>query len=1055
MQSFNARLAQRRFILRLVFVGALFCCSISSSVRTEARVPTSPGALPDQRWRLLGPFRGGWSEMVDGIANQPDVFMFGAAGGGVWRTENAGRTWTSLFDRGPAAPVGAIAIAPSDSRTIYIGTGQPEPRYDVLGGAGVFRSSDGGRTWASLGLARTRYIARIWVNPNDSKIVLVAAVGHFFGPNPERGVFRSTDGGATWSHVLAIDNATGAIDLTSDPNDPNVLFAAAWQARQYPWQSYFAPVSGPGSGLYTSVDGGKTWAKMRGTGWPPVTLGRISIAAARTARGLRLYAMVDANRAGGLYHSDDGGRSWTLVNPDVALSNYYASRITVAPNDPDTVYTVGQSIRRCGDGGKTCSIITGAPGGDDYHGVWINPMHPDHIATVSDQGTAISVDGGRSWSSWYNQPTGQFYRLAADNRFPYWIYAGQQDSGTAAIASRSDYGAIGPRNWHPVGGEERDVNIPDPADPSIVYNSGLGGDVTRYDDRTGQVGFIGPYAEPNYGRRQTLTKHHFPWITPMAISQRGPTTLYVGGEVLFASRDRGVHWATISPDLTGKMRGVHGCNAESVPLEKAKLCGYGSIWTIAPSARRADEIWVGTDDGLIQLTRDGGRHWNNVTPPAIPVWAKIASIDISQLRAGVAYVAVDNQRQDDFTPHLWKTRDYGATWQNAAGDLPHAGFAAVVRADPMQAGLLYAGTQTGVFVTFDDGRRWLPLGQNLPTACVTDLLVHAGDLIAATQGRAIWTLDDLAPLRELGTFARGRRGAYLFTPEPAYRVRPNNYRDTPLPADEPTGENPPPGAIIDYWLAGRAHAVRLEIRDAAGALVARLTSDPQPSINAALYFSKFWLHPDASLPRSAGMHRVSWNLRYARPRAITYDYSISAVPRSGAFVTPAGAFALPGGYQLALIVDGQVEHAPLIVRQDPRVSVARVDLRASLALSQRIAAGLARADSGYTESAAARKHLEIALGRTRSRAKHDLHLHVQRVLATLTSLLRAPTFEDISGVLASIESNLENSDLAPTETQRGTAAREIALVDRLSKNWLWLRDHDLPRLKTEFSAAGL
>ncbi|MEO8812621.1 MAG: hypothetical protein ABI376_06895, partial [Caulobacteraceae bacterium] len=522
--SFAARVFMRRRFCCLTAAVTALCFPLlpqPSRAATASGAPNPWGALG---WRLIGPFRGGWGEMVAGVAGAPDTFYFGAAGGGVWRTDNAGRTWSSLFDRGPTAPIGAIAVAPSDSNTVYVGAGQPEPRYDVAGGTGVYRTADGGRSWASLGLEKTRHIGRILVDPRDRDHVLVAAVGDFFGSGPDRGVFRSLDGGVTWARTLKVDDDTGAVDLVSDPKDPDVVFAATWQARQFPWQSYFTPVAGPGSGVYRSSDGGATWARLGGKGWPAGPLGRISLAATRTPAGLRLYAVISAAEVGGLYRSDDGGASWTRVNDEPAFTGYYASRVAVAPNDPDVVFLVGQSVRRCTDGGKTCEIVKGAPGGDDYHDVWIDPTRPGHMALASDQGVTISVDGGGTWSSWYNQPTGQFYHLATDDRFPYRIYSGQQDSGTVSILSRSDYGAIGVRDWNPVGGDERDYDIPDPDDPDIVYASGLGGKISRWDARTGQSANITPFPEPNYGERQTTTAHHFVWVTPMAVSRLGPTT---------------------------------------------------------------------------------------------------------------------------------------------------------------------------------------------------------------------------------------------------------------------------------------------------------------------------------------------------------------------------------------------------------------------------------------------------------------------------------------------------------------------------------------------------
>ncbi|MDQ2861320.1 MAG: hypothetical protein M3T55_11495 [Pseudomonadota bacterium] len=1018
------------------------------ALKTAALAPAS--RLADPPWRLVGPFRGGWGEMVAGVASRPDTFYFAAAGGGVWRSDNAGRTWTSLFDSGPTAPIGALAISASDPNTLYIGAGQPEPRYDVAGGTGVFRSTDGGRTWRALGLEKTRHIGRIWVDPRDADKVLVAAVGDFFGPSPERGVFRSTDGGATWSQPLKIDNATGAVDLAADPANPDVLFAATWQARQYPWQSYFTPIAGPGSGVYKSADGGASWMRLGGAGWPAGPLGRISLAATRTAGGLRLYAVVSAEAAGGLYRSDDGGASWALVNADPSFSNYYASRVTVAPNDPDVVWLVGQSIRRCDEGGKRCEIVKGAPGGDDYHDVWINPAHPDHMATASDQGVVVSVDAGRTWSSWYNQPTGQFYHLATDNRFPYRIYAGQQDSGTVGIASRSDQGAITERDWRPVGGDERDYDIPDPDDPDIVYGSGLGGRISRFDARTGQVANIAPFLEPNYGERQTLPAHHFVWVTPLAVSRAGPTTLYLGGEVVFASTDRGAHWRIASPDLTGKTPGAPRCGG-AVAVADAKACGYGGIWTLAPSPRHAGELWVGTDDGLIQFTRDGGAHWTDVTAPSVPVWAKIAAIDVSALQDGVAYAAVDNHRQADLAPRILATRDYGATWRDATGDLPTGHFVNVVRADPVKAGLLFAGTEVGAYVSLDDGAHWSPLQNNLPTASVNDLLIHGDDLIAATQGRALWVLDDLSVLRQADG-AIGRQAVRLFAPADAVRVRFNNNHDSPLPPEEPMGQNPPDGAIVDYWLGAPARgAVTLDIRDAAGALVQRLTSEAAPAPAAEAYFAKSWIRPAAPLSRAAGPHRAVWNLRYQRPAAIGYEYSIAAVPGRDTPVVPGGPYAPPGDYTVTLSVDGVTRRAPLKLEQDPRTQVPAADFQASLELSQTIAAGLDIARRGFGEMAAA--HAQLVALKSKP-ADPALIAQVSAMADKTAASERGAGFAAATETLGSIETDLESADLAPTQPQRDTVARTRTQIDALWKAWSATRDGDLATLNRALAAAG-
>lgn len=993
----------------------------------------NPSLYSGLHWRELGPFRAGWATVVEGIASKPDTFYFGAAGGGVWRTDDAGRTWRPLFQHGPAASIGALAIAPSNPNVIYIGTGQPEPRYDVAAGMGVFKSVDGGAHWMPLGLEKTRYIGRIWVDPKNPNVVLVGAQGHFFGPNAERGLYRSTDGGKTWSHVLKPGDWTGIVDIASDPKNPKILFASAWEAHEYPWLSYFKRATGPGSAIYKSVDGGATWQRLAGDGLPKEQLGRIGLAATHIAKGTRVYATVDSEKAPGLYRSDDGGLHWTRVNKEDAFTDWYFARIEAAPNNPDVVYTVGQSIRRCTNGGAACEIVKGAPGGDDYHHIWINPLHPDHLITGSDQGAVVSVNGGKSWSSWYNQPTGQFYHLAADNRFPYWIYSGQQDSGTVAIASRSDYGSLTFRDWHPVGGDERDYDVPDSTDPDIVYGSGLGGRVSKWDARTGQVEDVSPWPEENYGKRPTLTRYRYMWMTPLAASRTGPAAIYLGGQVLFRTQDRGHRWTVISGDLTGKTADAKNCNGD-VSRDEAKACGYGVISAIEPSPRHADEIWVGTDDGLIQLTRDGGKHWSDVTPQSIALWAKVRALDVSPLEDGVAYAAIDAHRIDDFQPHILKTRDYGKTWQAIESNLPRDHFAGVVRADPVKEGLLYAGTDNGVFVSLDDGAHWGPLQQNLPTAWVTDLLVHGNDLVVATEGRGIWVLDDLAPLREIVPGTAEER-MHLFKPASAWRVHADNNRDTPLPPETPAGENPPEGAILDYWLGAETKGpVTLEIRDARGNVVRRFSSAEAPKQpKAERYFAKDWTKPPEVLAAAPGMHRFVWNLRYERPAAIKYSYSIAAVWGRGTPIKPEGAFVLPGDYTVTLEADDTHATAPLHIAEDPRVKASLTDLKASLALSQKIADALVRARQGYGEIKAVHRALDM---RFPEKAKGG-----DAALRALADKLRkkpapgTPAFEAASAMLTGVENALESTDAAPVPAQQAFVAEALKKLDAAEHNW--------------------
>ncbi len=1028
---------------------ALVLAGLLAGAAAQAPAPNSD-LFGELHWRQLGPFRAGWATVVEGVPAKPNTFYLGAAGGGVWKTDDAGRTWNPLFQNGPAAAIGALAIAPSNPNVIYIGTGHPEPRYDVAAGLGVYKSTDGGAHWQSLGLANTRYVGRIWVDPKNPNIVLVGAQGHFFGPSADRGIYRSTDGGKTWSHVLKIGDWTGVADIASDPKNPDVMFAGAWDAHEYPWLSYFSPAIGPGSAIYKSADRGLTWHRLNGGGWPKMPVGRIGLAVTHIAKGTRIYASVDSKEAGGLYRSDDGGAHWALVNKSKAVANWYFSRLTVAPDNPDVVYEVGQSIRRCTNGGAKCEIFKGAPGGDDYHHIWINPLHPDHLITGSDQGAVVSVNGGQTWSSWYNQPTGQFYHLETDNRFPYWIYSGQQDSGTVAIASRSDYGQLTFRDWHPVGGQERDYDVPDSADPDIVYGSGLGGAVTKWNARTGLSEDVTPWPENNYGKRPTLTKYHYMWVTPLVASRTGTPSLYLGGPVVFRSQDQGKSWSVISGDLTGKLPDAKNCDGD-VSLAAAKPCGYGSISTIAPSPRNAQEIWVGTDSGLIQLTRDGGAHWNNITPPSIPMWAKVSTIDVSPLEDGVAYAAIDGHRIDDFQPHVLVTHDHGRTWRETNSGLPRDHFVSVVRADPVKAGLLYAGTDNGAFVSFDDGGNWQPLQLNLPSAWVTDLHVHENDLMAATQGRAIWVLDDVAPLREIASTRF--ETAHLFKPARAWRVHHNNNNDTPLPPETSVGENPPAGAIVDYWLDSNARGpVTLEIFDANGAVVRRFSSADAPrDPPAERYFAKAWIKPPQPLAATPGMHRFVWNLRYERPIAAEYSYSIAAVWAHGTPIEPQGPFAVPGTYTVSLTVNGKRYNAPLTITEDPRVAVTLADLQASLALSQRIAPPLAEATFGHREQQALKKMLEERFPES-AKTREDMRKLLEPLRAKEPE--GKPTFELVAEMLSGVERALESADAAPTPAQKQFVDDALSKLAVLRQEWVQAKSGSLASLNAALARTG-
>src|SRR5881392_945697 len=867
---------------RSVLLFGLASLALAPAVaRAQTIPPRAYGAL---RWRLIGPHRGGRVLAVAGVPGDPTTFYFGAVDGGVWRTRNAGVTWEPLFDDQPIASIGALALAPSDRNVIYVGTGEASIRSDITYGAGVYKSTDGGAHWQSLGLAETRHIGKVLVDPRNPDVVLVAALGHAYGSNRERGVFRSTDGGRTWTKVLFKDPDTGAIDLAADPADPQIVYAALYQARRTPWEQY-PPDEGPGSGLYKSTDGGATWTPLGGHGLPAGTVGRIGLA---VGRGGRVYALIGAKTDGGLYRSDDGGATWRLVGSDPRLTsrNWYFCRVTVDPQNPDVVYVPNVSLLRSSDGGKTFGVLKGQPGGDDYHELWIDPKSTTRMIVGSDQGTVITLDDGRTWSSWYNQPTAQFYHVVTDDAFPYRVYGAQQDAGTAGVTSRSDFGEITFRDWAPVGAGESGYIAPDPLDSDIVYGGDTYGGVHRFDRRTGQSQDISPWPVSSFGVPMPQRKYRFTWTSPLVFDRVDRQALYLGAQVVLRTRDGGLHWEAISPDLTGAA-GRAATDTGPTTVANAATRGYGVVYAIAPSPRAAGLLWVGTDDGLIHRTRDAGGRWQNVTPQGLEPWSTISLLEASPFDTAAAYAAVDRHRVDDFAPYIYRTRDGGAHWTRADSGIAPQAYVQAVRADAERPGLLYAGTETGVYVSFDDGDHWQSLQLNLPVVSVRDLAVHGRDLIAATHGRSFWVLDDLTPLRQLSDTAL-RAPVYLFAPAPAVRLRRSVSNDTPLPPEEPHGTNPPAGAVIDYLLrAATPGPVTVEVRDARGGVVRRFSSDDRATPPAEPpQIADEWLPRFEPPTRNVGLNRFVWDLRYPPPPAARYGYSIAAIAGQGTVAQP-------------------------------------------------------------------------------------------------------------------------------------------------------------------------
>lgn len=922
-------------MLHLVMPFVAFVMLGASSPSSSSGI--SPALYSDMRWRLIGPFLGGRTVAVAGIPSQPNVAYVGAVDGGVWRTENYGLTWSPVFDGQDTQSIGAIAVAPTDASVVYVGSGEGLRRPDLSTGDGMYKSTDGGAHWTHLGLRDSEQIGKIIVDPRDPNRLFVAALGHPYGPNAERGVYRSLDGGKTFSRVLYRDENTGAIDLAFDPSNAQTVYAVLWASRRSPWHMG-GVMEAPGSGLYVSHDGGDTWKKLT-AGLPGEAqgLGRIGIAIAPDMPS-RMYAWVQADdKHTGIYRSDDAGASWRVVNTDPRVSGRGDDFACVAvdPTNPSRILVANTSTWRSDDGGATFTAIKGAPGGDDYHTIWINPLHPSVIVLAVDQGATVSVDGGGTWTPWYNQPTAQFFHVTTDDRFPYWVYGAEQESGSTAIASRSDSGEITFRDYHPVNIEEYGYVVVDPLDPDIVY----GGKAQRDDQRTSQVQDISP---------DLLGDYRYDRTAPMAISQVDKRSLYLAANVVFKTTNGGHSWKIISPDLTRQHESVPPTVGDFAP-EKA---GKGVIFSLGLSYRDADVLWAGTDDGLIWRTSDDGAHWKNVTPKRMGQWEEVRTIETSRFDDRTAYAAVARYRLDDPRPYIYRTHDGGASWSLITNGLPADAWANVVREDPERAGLLYAGTERGVYVSFDDGGRWLPLSLNLPATSMRDLTVHGDDLVVATHGRSFWILDDLTPLRQMAA-SIASSPAFLFKPQVTYRFRHSRYQQTPFPPEVPAGQNPPDGAIIDYYLASAAPGVvQIDILDSHGALVRRYRStDAPPLFLDQIVVPNYWIRRPAVPSGSAGMHRFVWDLRYERPEAINHAYSFSAVPHDTQ-AEPLGATVPPGRYTVRLTAGGRSVSQSLTVVPDPRLSTSASGYADQLALEQEISALMARSFDAWKTATA-------------------------------------------------------------------------------------------------------
>jgi photosystem II stability/assembly factor-like uncharacterized protein len=860
------------------------------------------------KWRLIGPFRGGRVLTVAGVLSQPNTYYFGAVGGGVWKTTDGGNSWDPLFDKEPVSSIGALAVADSDPNVIYVGTGEACIRGNISFGDGVYKSTDAGKTWTNVGLKDTRHIGAVIIHPTNPDIVYVAALGHAYGPNTERGIFRTRDGGKTWEKIFYLDDRTGAIDIVFDPHNPHVLFAAMWEGWRTPWT---LNSGGAKDGLYRSSDDGNTWKRIEGHGMPEGTLGRIAVAVSGADSNV-VYALIEAKK-GGLYRSDDGGENWSFVTDDHRFTQraWYFTHVWADPKNAEGVYIANTGLYGSTDGGKSFERIN-SPHGDN-HALWIDPNNPNRMINGNDGGATISVDGGKNWTTQNNQPTAQFYHVAADNDFQFRVYGSQQDNSSIGIRTRSDHGAILDGDWDAVGGGESGYIVPDPRDSNIVYADDEGPILTRFDRRTGQAQSIEEWPEDPNGYPAATRKYRYTWTMPIVISSHNPDVIYHAAQYVFRSTDAGRTWATISPDLTRNDKSKQQDSGGPLTKDQYTVEYYDVVFSLAESPKAEGELWAGTDDGRIQLTRDDGKSWADVTPKEMPEWAMVSLIEASPFDAGTAYVAVDAHKLDNFKPYVFKTSDFGKSWTKLTTGLPDDSYVHAVREDPKRKGLLYAGTETGIWVSFNDGANWQPLQLNLPPTPIHDLIVHDDALIVATHGRSFWALDSLGPLRQEAA-SIAAEDVHLFTPDTAFRTREGHFN----PRRYPIGENPPSGAVLYYYLKeAPKDPAKLELLDADGKVIRSFTSAEKKTDTGPDEGERDI--PPESVPAKVGMNVFVWDLRYETPKKVPgliYDAG-----------EPVGPLALPGKYQVRLTVAGKSQTAQFEVKMDPRVQSSPEDLR--------------------------------------------------------------------------------------------------------------------------------
>ncbi|MDE2448686.1 MAG: glycosyl hydrolase [Gammaproteobacteria bacterium] len=1023
------------------------------------------------KYRLIGPFRGGRADGVSGVAQQPNVYYFGSASGGLWKTTDAGTTWKPLWDHFPEASpsVGAVEVAPSDPNVVYVGTGEANIRGNVVTGNGIYKSTDAGKTWKFIGLRDSEAVGRLAVNPTDPDTVLVAALGHPFGANSERGIYRTRDGGKTWQRVLYVDDKTGGIDVQYDPADPNIVYAGMWQVIRRPW--IFAS-GGPGSGLYRSTDGGTTWHKLTGHGLPAGIWGKVGVAP--TPDRQRIYALIEA-KAGGLYRTDDGGASWKLINDSDLYRQraWYYTAVFADPKDANKVYIMNTGAYKSTDGGKTFKKMPTFHG--DNHSLWINPTNPDLMVNSNDGGADVSVDGGDSWTSEMNQPTAQFYHIAVDDQIPYHIYGAQQDNTTVETLSADTRGPIGELDWHSVGGGESGYVVPQPGNPNIVIANGYGGNVDRYNTLTGEIDPINPWARQVMGWAPKDLEHRSQWTEPLAFSPHDPNVLYNADEVLFESTDLGQSWRVISPDLTRNDKSKQLSSGGPLTKDNTDIETYDTIFSVVESPVQQGLIWAGTDDGLIRLTTDGGVHWRNVTPKEMPAWGTVDMVEADPHEAGTAYIAVDCHRLDDFRPHAFRTDDFGKTWVSITRGIPDGSYVHAVRVDPARAGLLYAATETGIFVSFDDGARWQPLQLNLPRVPVHDLVVHDGDLAVASHGRSFWVLDDLSPIRQWSDSTRNE-DFHLFTPRTTRRMLYSGFGDM---TGTSTGANPPAGVVVDYYLAsgtaptsedkGKGGAadgksskrVKIEFLDAGGQVI-RTFPDPYQPKKEKGADDDFRGPKPVVLTANAGLNRFVWDMRYA---------GSPAIPKTAMWAASLqGPVALPGHYQVRVTVDGKSETQPFEITPDPRLHVTQAELQRQFDLGMAIRGELRQVQDALLQIRALHARLasirdavaadKIPRGSRILRAANDLERKttavedkmIQRKSVASEDPLNFPI--RLNNMIASLNALVERGSSAPTQADMKDFDQLQAMAAEDLRQWDRAKGSDLAALNALLAKSG-